>query len=106
LIFCTKAKDIGVRKSRHEFIEELEDDKTMEQHGKCRNPTLAKCRGVDERILKYKLEAYQKNFLDFICGSLISIEVLGQEEKIQAKTQWNIKRMKYKLKNHRTSKVE
>jgi hypothetical protein len=40
---------------------------------------------VDERILKYKLEVYQKNFLDFICGSLISIEVLGQEEKIQAK---------------------
>jgi len=32
---------------------------------------------ADERILKYKLEAYQKNFLDFICGSLTSIEVSG-----------------------------
>jgi hypothetical protein len=32
-------------------------------------------RRVDERILGYKLEAYQKNFPDFICGSPISIEV-------------------------------
>ncbi len=32
---------------------------------------------TDERILRYKLEAYQKNFLDFICGSPISIEVSG-----------------------------
>jgi hypothetical protein len=32
---------------------------------------------ADERILMYKLEAYQKNFLDFICGSLTSIEVSG-----------------------------
>jgi len=32
-------------------------------------------RRVDERILGYKLEAYQKNFQDFICGSSISIEV-------------------------------
>jgi len=29
---------------------------------------------VDERIMRYKL-AYQKNFLDFICGSPTSIEV-------------------------------
>jgi hypothetical protein len=32
---------------------------------------------TNERILKYKLEAYQKNFLDFIYGSLTSIKVLG-----------------------------
>jgi len=32
---------------------------------------------ANERILKYKFEAYQKNFPDFICGSLISIEVSG-----------------------------
>ncbi len=32
---------------------------------------------ANERILRYKLEAYQKNFLDFICGSPISIEVSG-----------------------------
>jgi hypothetical protein len=31
---------------------------------------------VSERILRYKLEAYQKNFPDFICGSPTSIEVL------------------------------
>jgi len=32
-------------------------------------------RRVDEIILGYKLEAYQKNFPDFICGSPISTEV-------------------------------
>ncbi len=32
---------------------------------------------VDERILRYKLEAYQKNFPNFICGSPISTKVLG-----------------------------
>ncbi len=28
---------------------------------------------VDERILRYKLEAYQKKILDFICGNPTSI---------------------------------
>jgi len=32
---------------------------------------------ADERILRYKLEAYQKNKIHFICGSPISIEVSG-----------------------------
>ncbi len=36
---------------------------------------------VDERILRYMLEACQKNFLDFICDSPTSIEVLGQDEE-------------------------
>ncbi len=36
---------------------------------------------VDENFMKYKLEAYQKNFLDFICGNPISIEVSGQDEE-------------------------
>jgi hypothetical protein len=36
---------------------------------------------VDERIPRYKLEAYQKKFLDFICGNPISIEVLAQDEE-------------------------
>ncbi len=40
---------------------------------------------ADEKILKYKLEAYQKNFPDFICGSLTSIEALGQDEEDEAK---------------------
>ncbi len=35
----------------------------------------------DERILRYKLEAYQKNFLDFIYGSPTSIEVSSQDEE-------------------------
>jgi hypothetical protein len=49
------------------FTKELE--KNMDQHR------------ADERILKYKLEAYQKNFLDFICGNPTNIEVLGQDEE-------------------------
>jgi hypothetical protein len=32
---------------------------------------------VDERIIRYKLETYQKNFPNFICGNLTSTEVLG-----------------------------
>jgi hypothetical protein len=30
---------------------------------------------ANERILRYKLEAYQKNFPDFICGNPTSIKV-------------------------------
>jgi hypothetical protein len=37
---------------------------------------------TDEKNLKYKLEAYQKNF---ICGSLTSIEVSGQDEETEAR---------------------
>jgi hypothetical protein len=32
---------------------------------------------ANERILKYKLETYQKNFPYFICDSLTSTRVLG-----------------------------
>jgi len=32
---------------------------------------------TNERILRYKLEAYQKKMLDFICGSPISTKVLS-----------------------------
>ncbi len=42
-------------------------------------------RKANERILKYKLEIYQKNFLDFICGNPISIEVLGQDEETKVR---------------------
>ncbi len=38
---------------------------------------------ADERILKHKLEAYQKNFLDFICGNPTSTKVLDQDEEIE-----------------------
>jgi hypothetical protein len=31
--------------------------------------------------MKYKLKAYQKNFLDFICGSPTSREGSGQDEE-------------------------
>jgi len=49
------------------FTKELE--KNMDQHR------------ADERILRYKLEAYQKNFLDFICGNPTNTKVLGQDEE-------------------------
>jgi len=37
----------------------------------------------DEGILRYKLEVYQKNFQDFICGSPTSTKVSGQNEEIK-----------------------
>ncbi len=40
---------------------------------------------IDEKILKYKLEAYQKNFLDFIYGSPTSTEVLGHDEETEVR---------------------
>ncbi len=36
---------------------------------------------INERIMKYKLEVYQKNFLDFVCGSPTSIEALDKDEE-------------------------
>ncbi len=35
--------------------------------------------------MRYKLEAYQKIFLNFICGSSTSIEVSCQDEEIEAR---------------------
>ncbi len=52
------------------FIKELE--KNLAQHR------------ADERIMRYKLEAYQKKIPDFICGSPTSTEVLGQDEETKA----------------------
>jgi hypothetical protein len=37
----------------------------------------------DERILRYKLEVYQKNFPNFICGSPTSTKVSSQDEEIE-----------------------
>ncbi len=33
---------------------------------------------VDKRIMRYKLEAYQKNFPNFICGNPTSTKVSNQ----------------------------
>jgi hypothetical protein len=49
------------------FIKELENN--LVQHR------------ADEIFLRYKLEAYQKNFPDFICGSPTNTKVLGQDEE-------------------------
>ncbi len=40
---------------------------------------------VVERILRYKLEAYQKNFPIFICGNPTSTKVLSQDEEIETR---------------------
>ncbi len=40
---------------------------------------------VDEIIMKYKLEAYEKIFLDFIYGIPTSTEVSSQDEEIEAR---------------------
>ncbi len=49
------------------FVKELE--KILAQHK------------VDEKNLVYKLEVYQRNFPNFVCGSLTNIETLGQDEE-------------------------
>ncbi len=33
--------------------------------------------------MRFKLETYQKNFRDFICGNLTSTKVLSQDEEIE-----------------------
>jgi len=40
---------------------------------------------VDEIIIRYKLEAYQKTVPNFICGSPISIEVSSQDEETKTR---------------------
>ncbi len=52
------------------FTKELE--KNLAQHN------------ANERIMRYKLEAYQKNFPIFICGSPTSTKVLGQDVETKA----------------------
>ncbi len=33
----------------------------------------------------YKLEVYQRTFIDFVCGSLISTKALNQDEENEAR---------------------
>jgi hypothetical protein len=40
---------------------------------------------ANEKILRYKLEVYQKNFPEFIYGNPTSIEELGQDEEIETR---------------------
>jgi hypothetical protein len=40
---------------------------------------------TNERILKDKLEAYQKNFLNFIYDNPTNTKVLGQDEETKAR---------------------
>ncbi len=61
---------------------------------------------ANERILRYKLEVYQKHFPEFICDNLISTKVLGQDEENEAAPVKQHKRKKCKLRNHKILKVE
>jgi hypothetical protein len=53
------------------FIKELENN--LGQHK------------ANEIFLRYKLEAYQKNFPDFIYGGSTNTEVSGQDEEIEVR---------------------
>ncbi len=51
------------------FTRELE--KNMVQHR------------ANERIMRYKLEVYQKNFPNFVYGNSISIKALNKDEEVE-----------------------
>jgi hypothetical protein len=38
---------------------------------------------VDEFFLRYKLEVFQKNFLDLVCGSPTSIKALDKDGEVE-----------------------
>ncbi len=40
---------------------------------------------ADERLLRYKLEVYQKNFPNFVCGSPTSTKASDKDEEAQAR---------------------
>ncbi len=68
------------------FSKELE--KNMAQHR------------ADDKKYKYKLNIYQKTFLDFVCGSPTSIETSCQNEENEARPNGQLKRRRCKLRNH------
>jgi hypothetical protein len=72
-----KMKDFEVK--FEEWLEVVEEYFTKEIE-----KNLAQHR-TDKNILKYKLEAYQENFLDFIYGNPTSIEVSGHNEMTKAR---------------------
>jgi hypothetical protein len=39
---------------------------------------------TDEKTMRYKLEVYQQNFLDFVYGNPTSTKALGQDKQIEA----------------------
>jgi len=71
-----KMKDFEVKfEEWWEVVEEYftkEMEKNLAQHK------------TDENILKYKLEAYQQNFPDFIYGNPTNIEASGHNERKEA----------------------
>jgi hypothetical protein len=57
---------------------------------------------ANERILRYKLEVYQKKNSDFICGNPTNTEESGQDEEIET---WLVKQLgkrRYSQRYHKT----
>ncbi len=61
---------------------------------------------VYEIILWYKLEVYQKNFLDFVYGSPTNMKASSQDEDIKQGLVEQLRRRKCRLKNHMTLEVK
>jgi len=53
---------------------------------------------VDEIIMKYKLEIFQKNFSNFVYGNLISTKALDKDEKVEARPNGTIQEEEMKTK--------
>jgi len=54
--------------------------------------------------MSYKLEIYQKNFLDFVYGSPTSTEGSDKDEEVEIGPNGIAHEEEVQLKNHRTSK--
>jgi len=62
---------------------------------------------ANEKILRYKLEVYQKNFPEFIYGNPTSIEESGQDEEIETRPGGTTSKEEVQIKeSHDLKKVE
>ncbi len=59
---------------------------------------------TNERIMRYKLEVYQKNFPNFVCGNPTSTEASNKDEDVEANKMEHLRRRNCRLNNHITSK--
>jgi hypothetical protein len=53
---------------------------------------------ANERIMRYKLEIYQKNFSDFVYGNLINTKALDKDEEVEARPNRTIQEEEMKIK--------
>jgi antitoxin component HigA of HigAB toxin-antitoxin module len=90
-----KVKDFEAKSE--EWLEVIEEYFTKELEN---NLTQHK---VNEKIMRYKLEAYQKNFLDFIYGVQQVHRYWARMKRQNQGPLEQLKRRKCRLKNHMTS---